>query len=331
MMTEAPEHIDISVIIPFLGREPDLVKCLESLARQAKREFEVIVVGDGASVDPSVLRAVDGVLPHGLRLVSTDRHVGTFRARKYGAELACGRYIQFVDHDDTLAAEYLSVLYQLAVQHGADVVECPFLVHNADGSTRIDKRPEAGFVAHGKEILSYLFSERSYNNIVNKLIRRSTWSAAMDIISGAQYEMLTFAEDLLCSALLASCSKTHVFSDLVYYDYLYNDQSTMNSKDLTKIRRSLRSLDTVMSSLERLFGDRIEEGTMSSFQRYQARWALSHLRKNAGGSFPDDIAGYAEVCMRAMWRKGHDHKRDNARRMHGSTAKNHEGRVGLSR
>lgn len=101
----------ISVIVPVYRAEKYLDKCIQSLCRQTYHNFEVILVDDGspdrcgeicdhyAKEDPT-FRAVH------------QKNAGVSSARNAGIREAKGRYITFVDADDSVFPEYLSVLEQ---------------------------------------------------------------------------------------------------------------------------------------------------------------------------------------------------------------------------
>jgi glycosyltransferase involved in cell wall biosynthesis len=117
--------LDVSVVIPFFNPGANLDDCLASMRDQtlAADRFEVILVDDG-STDGSGARADEWAarLP---RLVNV-RHIeasgGPARPRNLGIDAARGRYVQFVDSDDTLAPRALERQLEVADASDADVV-----------------------------------------------------------------------------------------------------------------------------------------------------------------------------------------------------------------
>jgi glycosyltransferase involved in cell wall biosynthesis len=91
-------HETVSVIVPTTGR-PELVRALESVARQdLDAAIEIIVVVDAAQM-PDVINH----LPTGIAVsvVSTGGGAGGSAARNLGVDRASGRWIAFLDDDDT--------------------------------------------------------------------------------------------------------------------------------------------------------------------------------------------------------------------------------------
>lgn len=87
----------VSVIIPSYNRWPMLGEAVDSVLAQTVREYELIVVDDG-STDETPRRLRD----YGARLtmLSQSRR-GVAAARNLGARQASGRYLAFLDSDDT--------------------------------------------------------------------------------------------------------------------------------------------------------------------------------------------------------------------------------------
>ena len=114
----------ISVIVPVYNAENFLPVCLESLAIQTMRDFEVIVVND-CSTDSSLAVAESFVERFGgrLKIFSLPTNTGSAAVpRNVGLEQACGEYVYFVDNDDFVIDNALETLYNFAAEYRADVV-----------------------------------------------------------------------------------------------------------------------------------------------------------------------------------------------------------------
>ncbi len=100
----------LSLIITTYNRGPKIAATLDSALHQTTPADEIIVVDD-CSTDGTE----DWVRVHyrQVRVVRTERNVGTSAARNHGAALALGRTLMFLDHDDVLAPEAVHVLLAL--------------------------------------------------------------------------------------------------------------------------------------------------------------------------------------------------------------------------
>lgn len=92
----------LSIIIPHYNLPAELLKrCIESITAQqiAPEKHEIIIVDDGSAVPP---RWIKEIYPQENVKLIENEHGCLGAARNAGIKAANGRYIQFVDGDDTL-------------------------------------------------------------------------------------------------------------------------------------------------------------------------------------------------------------------------------------
>lgn len=99
-----------SIVIPFYNVEKYIVDCAKSLHSQPQN-FEAIFVDDGSPDNShAVLQAyLDEVKDERMRIVVKENG-GVSSARNMGIRLAKGKYLCFVDSDDMVTDNYLSVI-----------------------------------------------------------------------------------------------------------------------------------------------------------------------------------------------------------------------------
>jgi len=128
----------LSIIIPVCNVEKYIGPCLESIYRQglSDGDFEVIVVNDG-STDNSMKVVEDIRLHHhNIQIIHQD-HAGPSVCRNEGMEMAKGEYVLFVDSDDLLMDNGLTVLLKKALDTSADMVVADFMRLNDDEITSV--------------------------------------------------------------------------------------------------------------------------------------------------------------------------------------------------
>lgn len=110
----------ISVIVPVYNVEAYLAQCINSIQNQTLREIEIILVDDGSS--DNCPQICDKYAESDERIhVIHQENKGVSAARNAGLRLAQGEYIAFIDSDDRVAPEYLSVLLKYMVAGGMTV------------------------------------------------------------------------------------------------------------------------------------------------------------------------------------------------------------------
>lgn len=105
-----------SVIIPTYDRPTLLAAAIDSVRAQSFEAFECIVVDDGSPKPPA--------LPEDrrIRLVRREESGGAAAARNAGLDAALGRYVTFLDDDDTYTTGRLSKVVDAVANH--PVVVC---------------------------------------------------------------------------------------------------------------------------------------------------------------------------------------------------------------
>ena len=103
----------ISVIMPNFNGAQLISRSIDSVLRQTFHDLELIVVDDGSN-DESVA-VVNGVHDSRVRLLQQD-HEGVCAARNRGIECARGKFIAFLDSDDTWAPTCLERLHEAFLQ-----------------------------------------------------------------------------------------------------------------------------------------------------------------------------------------------------------------------
>ncbi len=107
----------ISVIIPVYNQGSKLRHCLETLAKQSYRDFEVIIINDGSSDDPAtIVKDYQNSFPSAPVFI-TQTNQGANAARNRGRAAASGEYLFFCDADASLSPDCLAKLLTTLTAH----------------------------------------------------------------------------------------------------------------------------------------------------------------------------------------------------------------------
>jgi glycosyltransferase involved in cell wall biosynthesis len=115
---------EISVIVPAFNTETYIIPCVESLLRQTFCDFEIVIVDDG-STDHTGQICEEMKKKDGRIQVIHQENGGLMGAWMRGFQHSRGRYISFVDSDDTVEEGYLLQMFTSATSNGADLVVGP--------------------------------------------------------------------------------------------------------------------------------------------------------------------------------------------------------------
>lgn len=115
----------VSVIVPVYNVEKYLAECLDSIVGQTLKNIEIICVNDGSTdSSPEIMREYAVKDP---RIKICDKPNGGYgSAMNVGLRNVTGKYIGIVEPDDFIKLEMYETLYNLAEQHGVDIVKSNF-------------------------------------------------------------------------------------------------------------------------------------------------------------------------------------------------------------
>ncbi len=108
--------MEISIIIPVYNVATYLEACLESVRQQTFADYEVWMIDDGSTDGSSAICDAFAARDNRFHAVHQPNG-GVSSARNMGLEKASGRWICFIDSDDTVAPHFLHDLHTAADGH----------------------------------------------------------------------------------------------------------------------------------------------------------------------------------------------------------------------
>lgn len=112
--------IMVSIIIPIYNVEKFLDETIQSVLNQSYEEWELILVDDG-SADNSVQVAEKYLGDERISLIR-QKNEGVSIARNRGLSLAKGKYVYFLDSDDSIDANFIETSIEVAERENSDIV-----------------------------------------------------------------------------------------------------------------------------------------------------------------------------------------------------------------
>ena len=165
-----------SLIVPIYRFHPYIASCLDSLERQdASFRYEILLLDFGGDEEASRLcREREREKPLLYRYYRRERNEGVSRTRNVGILAARGKYLAFVDSDDELEKDFLSLLVSLAEKKEADIAVAGYFLQKGRkkrrGYSRLRKEGK------GKAFLCHLLKSpflRQRTFVWGKVYRRS--------------------------------------------------------------------------------------------------------------------------------------------------------------
>lgn len=99
----------ISIIVPVFNAEKYIIQCIDSILTQDFTDFELLLIDDGSKDKSGFI--CDEYTRNDKRVkVFHKKNEGVSSARNLGIDKAQGEYITFIDSDDYVDANYLTIL-----------------------------------------------------------------------------------------------------------------------------------------------------------------------------------------------------------------------------
>ncbi|MCD8390768.1 MAG: glycosyltransferase family 2 protein [Firmicutes bacterium] len=253
-----------SIIVPVYMSELYIENCISSILSQDFDDFELLIMDDG-STDKSISvcrRLIDG---DERAAVYTLPHSGVSRARNLGISNARGDYILFVDSDDMLKTDCLSLLASEIGDFDIYMFGYNFILSNGRVKTVL---PKSTGKIPSEQALCY-YSSGYTNAVWNKLFRREFLVENSLMFD----ESVSMGEDLLFN--YACVLKTDAVYPIpqVLYNYFQRPHS-LSSQTFTAVNAD--AYGTLIKTRNLLVGN---SRAVDEFELYIAETHITNLTK----------------------------------------------------
>jgi|GEM_PF-1825217 len=212
---ESKSNIKISVIIPVYKTEKYLDDCLKSVTNQTLKDIEIICINDGSPDNCKNILDKWAKRDSRVKVVHLKQNKGAYFARNLGLDCAKGKYVTFVDSDDTLDIHTFEFCYDEAEKQKADIV-----VHNIQNSTDCSQKDNLFYGPTFKCITPNLWACLYKKDlIINSMVRF--------------YENLRSSQDQAFNMRVFPLAKKIVLKNKSFYHY-----NTKNPRSIMKIIKS---------------------------------------------------------------------------------------------
>lgn len=257
----------VSVIIPVYNGEKYIAKCIESLLNQTYKDIEIIIINDGSTDATSMI--VNNLIDKDKRINQIiTNNLGVSSARNCGIKVAKGKYITFVDSDDTVQNNYIEYLYLIIKKENCDIAltrypnkivdENKYEIDTSDDKVRFVKGSYAA-----KEMLSYKIVISSWNKMFKKdLLIDHSIVFNTDLSYGEGFEFVIKA--------FFNANKVAIGSKKIYNYRVDNENSVMTSYKEKLVTGSFESLQSILNSIKNLQNDEEKQILINSWK--YANW-----------------------------------------------------------
>lgn len=259
--------MDVSVIVPVYNGEKNIERIFRLLQKQRKKEVEFIFVNDG-STDKT-----DSILNDLLNNYNDKRFIykrlskneGVSNARNIGIDIAKGKYLIFVDSDDSFTEDFVSAYYKRIYENKTDIEFFSFNEKKSQQKYVDYSKFDNGSVFNSEKLLRMFFSQKLRTFLFSFISKASLWTPN-------SFETgITYQEDTLALINIILCNDIKAGFNTNCY-YLYNSGNTSNvSNNLSieqywqavkvnkKIEEIIKSKDRLSSIIPNIYSKELSE------------------------------------------------------------------------
>lgn len=230
----------LSIIVPVYNLEMYISRTLDSLLNiTCSFDYEIIVVNDGSTDRSEEIIAEYQKNNKCIKLFSIENG-GVSSARNFGLSHAMGKYITFVDGDDTVEAGFFEVAINELEHNGYDFVQGNFRIINdelvsyptiVDHDMELDSSEDMldKFFHPGKKII--------YNVVWGKVFRGEL------LVNKTFDSDLKMSEDTKFMFDVIRCSRKIKLLSVFAVNYFLHDSSAIHNIDIDKINNKLKVIE----------------------------------------------------------------------------------------
>lgn len=227
----------VSIIVPIYNVEQYLEKCIDSILSQTYKNIEVILVNDGSKDRSGMIAKNYAEKDPRIKYIEQENQ-GQGKARNVGIENAKGKYVAFVDSDDTIDKKMIERMIEKLTDENLDIVFCDYIRKDDQGN-------ELERYVHPQDELTVYEPEKQKEVILvdpvpwNKIFKK-------ELFDTIKFPSQVWYEDLrTIPKLIVKAKRIGIIKEPLYY-YLQRSGSTMSSKNLSRQEESLHALDDLL-------------------------------------------------------------------------------------
>lgn len=224
--------MNLSIIIPVYNVEKYLDKCLKSVVSQIDIQDEIILVND-ASTDNSLLICKKYINKYNnIKLVNNEINKGVGNVRNIGVKCATRDYILWIDSDDWVSSNYISVIKKYLSITNVDIFIFDYT--KVDDNVCIEKtyRKKSGFISK-REIMLDVSQDIFYSFLWRTVVKK-------ELYTNIKFpEKISMMEDFCIYHELFYKAKTFFYlkENLYFYRVVKNSLSHKKQEALYEIHK----------------------------------------------------------------------------------------------
>ena len=224
----------LSFIIPFFNGKKYIEDCLDSLFNQDISEalYEVIIVNDCSTDQPS-LEIINSYAKkhHNIRILENDRNLRVGGTRNHGLRNAKGKYIWFIDQDDKIEPNCISILLNECETNNLDYITFDYIDFDDLGQYKPHNIVTNNtMLMTGLEYAYKICNKNIWNNQWDTNVWHQIYNREFLIKHNIFFTEISYFDDMIVALKSLIYAKKMLAVTSGYYHYRYNESSVLHSE-----------------------------------------------------------------------------------------------------
>lgn len=224
----------VSVVVPVYKVERYLERCVQSIRNQSLRDIEIILVDDGSPDNCPMLCDQYAALDSRIKVIHKENG-GLSSARNAGMKIASGKYIGFVDSDDSIQPIMYETLMKILRDKDIDFVMSDYNRILESGKFFLKTLDINGGLYEKEDIVRDIFPSLIMGENIDYGPLLSVWHCLYDLdflrTNNIEFdEEVKWSEDNIFSAMVGYCAKSFFYlKGQGLYNYYQNEGTITTS------------------------------------------------------------------------------------------------------
>lgn len=231
-----PAEVDLQIIVPCYNVERFVEECVDSILNQkTKYTFHVDLVNDGSK--DATLSIINKYRNDSRITIYDIENAGVSEARNIAMKRIVGRYLMFVDSDDSIPNGAIEYLLGQAYRSNADIVQGSFANIKEDGKLKRTNLFNDSIDSKGVQIPTYAWG---------KVYKSELWSSIC-FPKGCKLE------DWINNTIVFHCAKSVATISENCYNYRCNSKSLVHTHQCQGTVNYIYLLEALLMGAEKLY------------------------------------------------------------------------------
>lgn len=285
------DQYEVTIGIPVYKSVDFIRDTMTSALNQTFTDIEFLIVDDcGQDGTMDIISQMQNSHPRGkdIRILKNDKNRGVSFCRNRIIDEAKGRYLYFLDSDDTIDPNTLQLLYDGIIQNDVQIAYGSYEIIDGIGNSPIEKYQKDALVLKGEdELAMYAFKN---NHIFHVSVCNHLVDLAFLRQSGVRFIDVDYWEDMVYTTeLVTRIDRAVLLPHITYHYYRHSDSlsnyQVRNTYEREEIMKNVSMIQLLKDKCTSLYGKDYLPYLCYNLEM-NSFYVVCHIWKNSNNIYP---------------------------------------------